>query len=206
MEDIFTFFSDLSYLGVFLLLFLVNVPPILMPPTWLVLSSFYLLDDSMSPFLLALVGATGATAGRFVLLRFSMLFQRYMNQERRSSLDKVADYLRTKKLGYLLVTFLFSISPLPSNVLFVGYGLMRAKSLQIYLGFWVGRVIAYFVMISISKVVLTPFTQLFEDRLLGVLVIDALAVASLVFFTSVKWDVLIKEKKLRFVKPRLWRI
>lgn len=206
MEDIFTFFSDLSYLGVFLLLFLVNVPPFLMPPTWLVLSSFYLLDDSMSPFLLALVGATGATAGRFVLLRFSMFFQRYMNQERRSSLDIVADYLKTKKLGYLLVTFLFSISPLPSNVLFVGYGLMRAKSLQIYLGFWVGRVIAYFVMISISKVVLTPFTQLFEDRLLGVLVVDALAVASLVFFTSVKWDVLIKEKKIRFVKPRLWRI
>ena len=188
------------------MLFLVNVPPILMPPTWLILASFYLLDDSLNPFELALVGGCGATAGRFVLLRSSMFFKKYVRGERKTSLDKVTEYLSTKKFGYLLITFLFSISPLPSNVLFVGYGLMGAKNLQIYIGFWAGRVLAYFAMISISKVVLMPFTDLFEDRLSGIIIIDVLSIGSLVFFTSIKWDVLLKEKKLRFVRPKLWRI
>jgi hypothetical protein len=206
MEDIFTIFGGLSYFGAFLLLFLVNVPPFLMPPSWLVLTSFYMLDNSLNPLFLAIVGATGATAGRFFLLHSSMFFQRFMNQERKSSLDKIANYLKTKRFGYLIVTFLFASSPLPSNMLFIGYGLMRARSIQIYVGFWFGRMFAYFIMISISNIVLTPFTKLFEDRLFGIIVADVLSVAVLAFFTSINWNVLLKEKKIRFVKPRLWRI
>ena len=59
-------------------------------------------------------------------------------------------------------------------MLFVAYGLMRAKSIGLYIGFWIGRVIAYYIMISISQVVLVPFIQLFEDRFVGILIADAI--------------------------------
>ena len=49
----------------------VNAAPILMPPTWIILSSFYALDSSLDPVVLALVGATGATIGRLFLKRIS---------------------------------------------------------------------------------------------------------------------------------------
>ncbi|RJQ25800.1 hypothetical protein C4565_07960 [Candidatus Parcubacteria bacterium] len=206
MADVLAVFAGLSYLGVILLLFLVNMAPILMPPTWLILASFYVLDDSLNPLSLALAGATGATAGRFLLLYSSTYFRRFMNQERKSSLEKITNYLRSKRFGFFLVTFLFAATPLPSNMLFIGYGLMKAKAIQIYIGFWLGRVLSYFVMISISKIVLTPFAQLFEDRLLGIIVADVLSIAVLAFFASINWNVLITEKKLRFVKPKLWRL
>lgn len=206
MADILAVFGDLSYFGILLLMFLVNVAPFLMPPTWLILASFYVLDTSLNPIYLAMVGATGATAGRFLLLYASTFFRRFMSQERKTSLDKITNYLNSKRYGFLLTTFLFAATPLPSNMLFISYGLMKARTVQIYVGFWFGRLVSYYIMISVSKVVLTPFTKLFEDRITGILVADALGVAVLVFFASIDWNVLISEKKIQFVKPRFWRV
>ncbi|MBI5147248.1 MAG: hypothetical protein HZA84_08565 [Thaumarchaeota archaeon] len=206
MMDVFSIFSQFSYFGIFLLLVLVNTAPILMPPTWLILVSFYALDDALNPVFLAVVGATGATVGRSALLYTSGFFRRFMSEERKSSFDGIANYLKSKKIGYFLASFLFAATPLPSNMLFIGYGLMMAKSVQIYIGFWLGRAISYYVMISISKVVLTPFTKLFEDRLLGIILVDVLTVVMLVFFACINWNMLITQRKVQFVKPKFWRL
>lgn len=206
MADILTVFGDLSYFGILLLLFLVNVAPVLMPPTWLILASFYVLDTTLNPLYLAMSGATGATAGRFLLLYASSFFRRFMSTERKSSLDKITNYLNSKRFGFLLTTLLFAATPLPSNMLFISYGLMKARTVQIYVGFWFGRLVSYYIMISVSKVVLTPFTKLFEDRIVGIIVADILGVAVLIFFASIDWNVLISEKKIQFVKPKFWRV
>ncbi|NDB50976.1 MAG: hypothetical protein EB154_00535 [Nitrosopumilaceae archaeon] len=203
MQDVLTVFSQLSYVGIFLLLVLVNVAPILMPPTWLILASFYLLDNTFSPAFLALIGATGATAGRVLLLYGSVYFRRFMSDERKSSLDKIGNYLKSKRFGFFAASFLFAATPLPSNFLFISYGLMKAKTAQIYMGFWLGRAISYYVMISISKIVLTPFVQMFTERIWGIVLVDAITVAMLVFFACIDWNLLISDKKLRFVKPKL---
>lgn len=204
--DILLIFQQFSYFGIFLLLVLVNAAPILMPPTWLILASFYAMDESLNPMLLAIIGATGATFGRFVLLNASTFFRKFMSEERKSSFDGIANYLRSKKLGYFIASLLFAATPLPSNMLFIGYGLMRAQSIQIYLGFWLGRAMSYYVMISVSSVVLTPFAKLFEDRLLGIVFVDVLSIMMLVLFACLNWNVLIMKRKVQFVKPKFWKI
>mgnify|MGYP003345393455 FL=1 len=206
VTEIFTVFAQLSYAGIFLLLVLVNLAPILMPPTWLILASFYVLDDTQNPILLALIGASGATAGRFLLLYGSGLFRRFMSDERKSGLDKIGAYLQSKRFGFFTASFLFAATPLPSNFLFITYGLMRAKTAQIYVGFWLGRAMSYYVMISISKIVLTPFTKLFTERLWGIVMIDGITVGMLIFFACINWNLLISEKKLQFVKPKIWKL
>lgn len=205
MADFFETILDLSYFGIFLLLVGINTAPILMPPTWMVLSSFYALDVSLDPFLLALVGATGATIGRFFLKRASGFFRRFVGKEQKSNLDIIGDYLNRKRFGYAFASFLFAATPLPSNMLFVAYGMMRAKSIGLYLGFWLGRLISYYIMITISGVVLTPFLELFEDRYIGILLADGIGIAAVILFTSINWALLITQRKLKFVKPKLWR-
>ncbi len=206
MADFFETIVDYSYFGIFFLLLGINAAPLLMPPSWIVLSSFLALDDSLDPIILALVGATGATIGRFILKRISHLFRRFVGKEQKSNLDVIGGFLNSRKYGYVLTSFLFAATPLPSNMLFVTYGLMRAKSIGLYIGFWFGRVFSYYIMLSISDVVLVPFLQLFEDRYTGILIADAIGIGSVIFFASIDWGVLIKQKKFKLVKPKIWRL
>lgn len=206
MTDIIESVAEFSYIGIFLLLVALNVAPILMPPTWLVLSSFYAIDPSYSPLVLSLVGATGATIGRLALKKISGLFRRFVSIEQKSNLDVIGNYLNKKRYGYVIASFLFASTPLPSNMLFIAYGLMRSKSIGVYLGFWSGRALSYYIMITISSVVLTPFAQIFEDRIYGILFADVLGMASIVLFASIDWTLLITKRKLKFVKPKLWRL
>jgi membrane protein YqaA with SNARE-associated domain len=205
MLDIFEFFGEFSYFGIFLVLIGVNAAPILMPPSWIILTSFYLLDPSLNVVFLAMIGATGATIGRFVLKKISGLFRKFVAEEQKSNLDIIGDYLNRKKYGYLVASFLFGATPLPSNMLFITYGLMRAKSVGIYVGFWFGRTISYIVMIYFGNAVLTPFLEIFEDRLTGILLIDGVGIGMIVLFASINWTVLITERKIKFVKPKIWR-
>ena len=206
MEEIFEIFNNLSYLGIFFLLIAMNASPILMPPTWIVLSSFYTIDPSFDTLTLSVVGATGALIGRIILMYISRFFSRFMGTERKSSLDTLAEYMKKKKYGYFSTSFLFAITPLPSNLLFIAYGIMRVKNIAIFAGFWVGRTIAYYVMISISTVTLKPFLELFDDSLVGVLVTDISSIVMIIIFACINWNKLITEKKLVFVKPKFWRV
>lgn len=206
MTDFIEIFAEFSYVGIFLLLVALNTAPILMPPTWIVLSSFYAIDPSFSPVVLAIVGATGATLGRFFLKQMSGMFRKFVATEQKSNLDAIGNYLNKKKYGYIFASFLFASTPLPSNMLFIAYGLMKSQSIGMYAGFWAGRAISYYVMITISSIVLTPFAKIFEDRLTGILFADLLGIASIILFASIDWSVLITQRKIKFVKPKLWRL
>jgi hypothetical protein len=205
MVDIFEFFGELSYFGIFLVLIAVNASPILMPPSWIVLTSFYLLDPNLNIILLSIVGATGSTIGRFFLKKISGLFRKFVGEEQKSNLDIIGDYLNRKKFGYVIASFLFGATPLPSNMLFITYGLMRAKNVGIYVGFWFGRVLSYIVMIYFGNAVLKPFLEIFEDRLMGILLVDVAGIITIIFFASINWSLLITQRKLKFTKPKLWR-
>ena len=104
MIDIFEFFSEYSYFGIFLVLIGVNTAPILMPPSWIVLTSFYLIDPSLNVIFLAMVGATGATIGRFFLKKISGIFRKFVGDEQKSNLDIIGNYLNQKKFGYLIAS------------------------------------------------------------------------------------------------------
>lgn len=206
MSNLFESIAEYSYAGIFLLLIGVNAAPLLMPPTWIILSSFFVLDQSFDPITLSLIGATGATIGRFLLKIVSGYFRSVVGNQQKTNLDSIGNFLNRKRFGYIISSFLFAATPLPSNMLFIAYGLMRAKSFGLYLGFWLGRVISYYIMISISKIVLTPFIELFEDRYIGILVADVLGISVVIFFTCIDWNLLLISRKFKLVKPRLWRL
>ncbi|RDJ31490.1 MAG: hypothetical protein DWQ18_02095 [Crenarchaeota archaeon] len=205
MDDFFETIGEFSYLGILFLLIALNTAPLLMPPTWIVLSSFYLLDPNLDPIILALIGATGATIGRFILKQITGMFRRFVGKDQKSNLDAIGDYLNKKRYGYTIASFLFAATPLPSNMLFVAYGLMRAKSIGLYIGFWCGRAISYYIMILFSNIALTPFLQMFEERYIGILLADAVGVGVVILFASINWQILITQRKLKFVRPKLWR-
>lgn len=205
MSDIIDILAEYSYVGIFVLLVALNAAPLLMPPTWIVLASFHAADSSLDILILSAVGSTGATLGRFILLCYSRTFRRFAGDRRKAGLDLVNRALLGRRYGYALASFLFASTPLPSNMLFVAYGLMRARGVGLYAGFWCGRMISYYIMITVSGVVLVPFLQLFEERYVGILVADAAGVGTVFLFACIDWEVLVTQRRLRIIRPQLWR-
>ena len=65
---------------------------------------------------------------------------------------------------------------------------------------------SYYLMISISNIVLTPFVELFEERYIGILIADALGISVIVFFTCINWTLLLSQRKFKLTRPKIWRL
>jgi len=59
----------------------------------------YTLNPALDAVLLSVIGASAATLGRFLLMRFSSIGRKVINDERKSSLNKLKNYLEKKKYG-----------------------------------------------------------------------------------------------------------
>ena len=135
MTDLFESVLEFSYLGIFFLLILVNAAPLLMPPTWIILASFYAIDASYDPLVLALVGATGATIGRFILKQVSSIFRKFIQKEQKSNLDAIGNFLTKKDLVISLHHF-FSLQLLYQVTCYLSHTVfLRQKVLDCMLDF-----------------------------------------------------------------------
>jgi hypothetical protein len=194
------------YLWVLVIIFGISAAPILTPPTWMVVASAYALsDNSLNPFLLSLTGASAATAGRMLLLKYSSVGRKTMNEKRKSSLERMQKYLQKTKYGYFVSSFVFALTPLPSNMLFISYGLMKARSLGIVAGFWAGRFIVYLVLIYVSGYVFKPLAEIIGDNLTAVIMTDIIGVALTAAVLLIDWDAVVTERRLAIIKPKFLR-
>jgi membrane protein YqaA with SNARE-associated domain len=197
-----TLFSEYTYPFVFIIIFLLSIIPILTPPTWIVVVSAYSLNDQLHPILLAVVGATAAITGRLILLQLSTVGRRAINDHRKSSLEKLRKYLEKTRYGYLIGTLIFALLPLPSNMLFISYGLINAKSISIVVGFWIGRFLAYIIMIYVSQYFFNSFTEILNSDIQTLLVLNIVGILMTVFMLLIDWNILFSNHKLVFIKPK----
>ena len=207
MEDLLydyliSLFSQYTYPFVFLMIFVLSIIPILTPPTWIIVVSAYSLNDQLNPLLLSAIGATAAVIGRMILLQVSTIGRKAINDQRKSSLEKLRKYLEKTRYGYLFGTLLFALTPLPSNMLFISYGLMNAKSLGIIAGFWIGRFIAYLLMINLSKYFVDYFKEILNSDIQSIFIIDIIGIIMTLFMLLIDWNILFSERKLVFIKPK----
>ncbi|MGZ5547979.1 MAG: hypothetical protein ACXWFZ_08510 [Nitrososphaeraceae archaeon] len=197
-----TLFSEYTYPFVFFIIFVLSVIPILTPPTWIVVVSAYSLNDQLNPFLLSIIGATAAIAGRLLLLQLSTFGRKTINDQRKSSLEKLRKYLEKTRYGYFIGTLLFALLPLPSNMLFISYGLINAKSLSIIVGFWLGRFLVYIMMIYVSYYFFNSFKEMLNSDIQTLILMNIVGILMTLFMLLIDWNILFSEHKLSFIKPK----
>ena len=197
-----TLFFEYAYPFVFFLIFVLSVIPVLTPPTWIVVVSAYSLDEQLNPFLLSVVGASAAIAGRLLLLKLSSFGRKVINDRRKHSLEKLRKFLEKTRYGYFIGTLLFAILPLPSNMLFISYGLLNAKSIGIVIGFWTGRFLVYLIMIYISSYFFNSFKEILNSDFQTLIIMNVVGILMTLFMLLIDWDILLSEHKLSFIKPK----
>jgi len=187
----------------FAAVFLINVIPAFMPPTWMLLSLFATLYGVPIADLVV-IGAVASTSGRYVLAKASgPLGDRFLPRKQKKSIKYLKNFLSGEPWTTTgLVSFLYSLSPLPSNTMFIVTGAARISLLPVIGGFFIGRLISYAVLTSIAMNVVSAEHLLNPFLNPAYLVMDIIGLAAAVGLLLMDWKQLIHgtiegEKKRR---------
>jgi len=131
----------LSLLFCWALVFVMNIVPAFMPPTWSVLAYFRLVHHL--PLLPLTVGAAAMSAlGRVQLAHLSSHMRRFLSAKDQANANALATYITAHPNWRDGVTFAYSLGPLPSNQLFIAAGIARIPLRRMALFFFASRAIA----------------------------------------------------------------
>jgi hypothetical protein len=192
----------------FLLVFLLNVIPAFAPPTWMVFSFLGFRFPEHMGVVFALVGALAATLGRFTLAKGSRLIVRrhLLSEEARQNVDAIKEQLsHRKKLTFGLFLF-YAFTPLPSNYLFIAYGLTTMELKLITIPFFIGRSVSYsfwtFTAATLARRIMLEDTEALSYLGAYFIASQVLLLSIVYAFTRIDWRFLVSKKKLRWIPRR----
>jgi membrane protein DedA with SNARE-associated domain len=189
----------------FLAVFLLNVIPAFAPPTWMVFSFLGFRFPSHIDWSFALVGAAAAATGRSLLGKLSRRIVRkhWLSETARDNVDSLKLELEKRpKLTFGIFLF-YAFTPLPSNFLFIAYGLTTMPLIRLAVPFFIGRFVSYSFW-TMSSAALSRKLELEDTDAMAYFsiyfVLTQLALLALVYaFTRVDWNLLLRERKWRWL-------
>lgn len=195
----------LSVLLLFAIVFLLNLIPAFAPPTWMVFSYLGFRSASNNVVWLALIGAAAATLGRITLAKLSrvVIRQRFLSEATKQNIDAIREKLQGKRKLTFGVFLFYAFSPLPSNYLFIAYGLTAMELKIIALPFLLGRSVSYAFWGLTSSAVAQHVTlnSKWAASYVGVWFVTSqtLLLYAIYVFTRIDWRLLFAERKLRLI-------
>ena len=129
----------------FVLIFALNLIPAFAPPTWMALALVGFQYHDASALLLSGIGAVAATLGRLTLAKLShvLLRKKLLSDAHRANIDVIKDRLEKRRTLTVGLFLFYAFSPLPSNFLFIAYGLTGLPLPRVALPFFFGRLASY---------------------------------------------------------------
>jgi hypothetical protein len=185
----------------FVTIFVLNLIPAFAPPTWMVFSFVGFNFPAQNGAELAIGGALAATLGRLSLAKLARIVirQKFMSAESRKNIDAIREGLQGRTKLTFGLFLLYAFSPLPSNYLFIAYGLTAMDLRLIAIPFFLGRSVSYSFWRMASAAVARKVAMASEDTLpylSGYFIVSQIAFLFLIYaFTKVDWRRLLAEHK-----------
>ena len=152
-----TEFTDMTKITValFIVIFVLNLLPAFAPPTWTAMSFIGLTIPSINFVSLAVVAASAGTFGRITLAKLSraIVRQRLLSEQTRCNVDAVRRGIESRPAMTFGTFLAYSFSPLPSNYLFIAYGLTSLSIASLAVPFFFGRLASYAFWIRTASAV-----------------------------------------------------
>ncbi len=195
----------MNTLALFAIIFVLNSLPAFAPPTWMVLSAVGLSNPDANPWLTALVAATAATAGRLTLakLAFIIVRQRWLSARTKENIDLVKDRLGTQRAMTFGVFLVYTISPLPSNSLFIAYGLTSLPLTLVAVAAFIGRFVTYsfwmVIAVEVANKVVLDQGSIFAYLGGYFVVTQVFLLVLVVLFAKLDWRAWFASKTLRLI-------
>ena len=191
---------------VFLVVLALNLLPAFAPPTWMALSFFSYKMPENDIARLALVGATAATLGRVILAKSarSLVRRKLLSADTRQNIDAIKEKLQGKRTLTASACLFYAFSPLPSNYLFIAYGLTTLELRILALPFFLGRLIGYNFWAHLGSAAAHKLAIEAPHSYMSAyfIAVQVACLALLYFFTRIDWRWLLEERKLRWAGKR----
>jgi uncharacterized membrane protein YdjX (TVP38/TMEM64 family) len=186
----------------FALIFGLNLIPAFAPPTWMALTLVGFQYHDTSALVLAGTGAVAATLGRLTLAKLShvLLRKKLLSAAHRANIDVIKDRLEKRTTLTAGLFLFYAFSPLPSNFLFIAYGLTGLPLLTVALPFFIGRLTSYGFFIVGGAAAGRRFE--IDSMASGAYAVawfigtQLLILGALYCFTRVDWKTLFDDRKL----------
>jgi len=189
----------------FLAVFLLNNIPAFAPPTWMVFSFLGFRFPSRIDWSFALVGALAAATGRSVLGKLSRTIVRnhWLSEAARKNVDSLKLELEKRPTLTFGLFLFYAFTPLPSNFLFIAYGLTTLPLIRLVVPFFIGRFVSYSFW-TMSSAAVSRELELEDTEAIAYLsvyfVLTQLALLALVYiFTRIDWNLLLRKRKWRWL-------
>jgi hypothetical protein len=195
----------------FILIFLLNLIPAFAPPTWMVFSFLGFRNPGSNVALLAVIGALAATLGRLTLAKLSRVIirQKLLSEDTKQNIDAIREGLQGKRKLTFGIFLFYAFSPLPSNYIFLAYGLTTLELRLIAFPFFLGRAISYSFWGLTSSAIAGMISFRSAKALsymTGYFIATQILLLYVVYlFTRVDWRTLFLEKKFKWMprKPKV---
>jgi membrane protein YqaA with SNARE-associated domain len=182
------FAHQFGYLGVFVISFIGSVSVVFPVPYTIVI---YLLGAVLDPFFVAVSGGLGSALGEFSGYTLGYYGRKVVSKERRRKMDymvKVFD-----RYGPVAI-FLFALTPLPDDLLFIPLGVMRYAFWKAFIPALLGKMLMTFILAYSGQQSITIIKTLFGGSgLLGTVITFALLIIIIVAMIKIDWEKLFEK-------------
>jgi len=198
-----------AILLVFLIVLALNVIPAFAPPTWMVFSFLGFRFPEQAGWMLAIAGALAATLGRCTLAKMSRVIVRghWLSATSRENLDSLRDELQRRPHLTFGLLLSYAFTPLPSNSVFIAYGLTTMNIFRIAIPFFLGRFVSYMFWAKSGALVSRKFDVDGSEAFgyLGVyFVLTQLALIGAVYvFARIDWKALLHEHRWKWLSREI---
>ena len=192
----------------FILVFTLNVMPAFAPPTWMTLSFVGFAIPTLPVGALALLGATAATLGRVTLAKLSrfIIRRKFLDEPTRENISAIKDGLEKRRVFTFGLFLAYAFSPLPSNYLFIAYGLTTLRLALVALPFFIGRLASYSFWVTTASVVGNRLDMDSAESAFYVgiyfIVSQILLVPAIYIFARIDWRTAFQEGRFRWFQKQ----
>ncbi len=177
------FALEYGYVGVFLIS-LVGSLSIIIPIPYTLL--IYLMGAVLDPILIAIASGLGSAVGEFSGYALGYYGRAVISEERQRKMDymvKVFD-----RYGFFAI-FLFALTPLPDDLLFIPLGIMRYRLIKAFVPSLLGKLLMSFILAYSGHLSIEFIRDLLgEGGLIGAIVTVILLIVIIVAILKIDWE------------------
>ena len=194
-DFIYTFAQQYGYLGVFLTSLLGAVTIIFPFPYTLII---YFMGGFLDPFFVAIAGGLGSAVGEFSGYLAGYYGRKIVGEKHQRQMDYMMKLFdRYGSLGI----FLFALTPLPDDLLFIPLGIMRYKFIKAFVPCFLGKLLMSYILAYSGKHSIEFIRNLLgEGGWVGVILTTIILIIIVFGMLKLDWEKIFKKYIAKEVK------